>query len=291
MTAASTPVLIAGTPESGKTTFIAAFWHVVSNARQSRFSVYDFAGDREYLNQLERSWVAVTQLPRTRRGQHVQVSMNIEDRSTGRRFQLWLPDLSGEDFLKAFAKREWSEGLDEFVASMAGVLLFVNPEHVLRTTPLSEVMALANAAGEEQAVQDGEGQNYGKPWDAEESPTATVLVDLLDTITHRRGPTEQPIRVALMVSAWDTMAALGMAPEEWVRRDLSLLYQYLLTNGDRYRCKVYGVSALGGDVTNTDVQSRLRNLIDPLDRISVVGDGVTNDLTVPVAWASGAYSP
>ena len=78
-----------------------------------------------------------------------------------------------------------------------------------------------------------------------------------------------------------------MSPEDWVKRDLSLLYQFLLTNPDRFSCRVYGVSAQGGDVTDPATRTRLLAMVDATDRIEVSGIGVNgNDLSAPIAWVA-----
>jgi hypothetical protein len=282
------PVLITGLPASGKTTFLAALWHVVANSAQSRFAVHSFVGNREYVQLLEQSWLSGTQLPRTPREHAAQVAMNVEDRQTGNRYAISLPDLSGEDFLKFFSAREWPETIDDLVQDTAGVIVFVNPEYVVRPTTLVDVVAAAAAAGPSNvggvAATDAPKATI---WDPEKCPTAVVLVDLLAAMSDRRGATTTPLRVALVVSAWDTMQEHGMSPEDWAKRDLSLLHQFLLTNPDRFSCHVYGVSAQGGDVTDPATRSRLLAMADATDRIEVSGIGVTgNDLSAPIAWVA-----
>ena len=125
-------------------------------------------------------------------------------------------------------------------------------------------------------------------WEPEKAPTAVVLVDLLQEMSEKRDRSLRPLRVALIVSAWDTMRDHGVTPEEWVRRDLALLHQYLLTNPDRFHCKVFGVSAQGGDVRDPHERERLRAFVDPSDRVEVVEpSGVGKDLSVPIAWVTG----
>ncbi len=285
------PVLIAGLPASGKSTFIAALWHVLTNSGQSRFAVTDFAGNREYIQQLEQIWLAANQMPRTLRTQDAQVSIRVDDRSSGRRFILSLPDLSGEDFLAYFARREWPETLDEFVRDMSGVVLFVNPQHVVQPTLIRDLAALAEAAGANPALVGGAVAAEASPsvrWDAEKAPTAVILVDLLSAMSERRALDRQPMRVGVVVSAWDTMHGAGVSPEEWLARDLALFHQYLLSNPELYQCEVYGVSAQGGDVTDQATRDRLLAIVDPTDRVEVISPQSRHkDLSAPIVWVMG----
>jgi hypothetical protein len=172
-----------------------------------------------------------------------------------------------------------------------GVLLFVSPLGGRVGVHLSEIDALATAAGEESVPEPTieSGQPAPVRWDPEKSPTPVILVDLLTAISDRRLETTVPLNVAIIISAWDTLAPNGLGPAEWFRREYALLHQFVSTNFNAYAFRVYGISAQGGDVTDPPTKERLLSLTNPRDRILVAdGGATTNDLTRPIAWILAA---
>lgn len=80
---------------------------------------------------------------------------------------------------------------------------------------------------------------------------------------------------------------VGTTPEEWCRRLLPLLNQYLAANDDRFATAFFGVSAQGGDYSNAAELRKAHHRAS--DRIRVVsGDEISHDITVPVRWVIGS---
>lgn len=90
-------------------------------------------------------------------------------------------------------------------------------------------------------------------------------------------------RIAVVVSAWDTIQNPSLEPAQWFERELPFLHQFLISNPECFHFQVYGVSAQGGDV-KTDRKNELIEQI-PSTRIQCVGpDTDPHDLTSPIAW-------
>lgn len=280
--------LVIGLPEAGKTTFLAALWHVadtggVPGALRAPRDVVD----QEHLNAIRERWLAVEPTPRTRRGAERRVSMLLE-KEDKTLIEVLFPDMSGESFLEHWKDRVWSAGYQELVENSQGVLIFIHPEKLVPSPRIDE------GAGALQVLQSlDEGRSPGhaaltsvqeNPWDPERSPTEVVLVDLLQMIDSARTPVSR-LRVAVVISAWDRVEAEQLEPAEWLAQRLPLLSQFLEANEDRYEWRVYGVSAQGGDPIQ-DAQ-RLRAMLPP-ERIKVVGSGASlHDITAPVRWLIG----
>ena len=78
---------------------------------------------------------------------------------------------------------------------------------------------------------------------------------------------------------------VGTTPEEWCRRLLPLLNQYLAANDDRFATAFFGVSAQGGDYSNAAELRKAHHRAS--DRIRVVsGDEILHDITGPCAGLS-----
>ena len=119
--------------------------------------------------------------------------------------------------------------------------------------------------------------------EAKRIPTQVKIVQLL--CDFLRAPFDvRPRRLAVIISAWDVVEANtpGMSPDQWLAGNMSLLDQFLLTNHDRFRTRIYGVSAQGvdlGDDLAVDTASKLL----ASERVLIV-DGAErgHDITVPL---------
>ena len=275
--------LVVGLPESGKSTFIAALWHVVqSNEIPSALRLYKMDGDRTYLNEIRDAWLQCLPMRRTSQQGEKDVRMLLAD-GTQRLQELWLPDMSGETFRQHWAHREWSAAYDGLIREAEGLLLFVRPETVVEPQSLALVNALVtevSGATESVAVAEETQPAVPKPWDPIESPTQVQLVDLLQLLMWRR-PTIR-WRIAMVVSAWDEAKGLGLTPKAWFTRRLPLLSQFCRANEERLRLRYYGVSAQGGAFPED--AARLKALTLPSNRIEVVleSGSTVHDITLPV---------
>lgn len=289
-TARKRTFLVAGLQSSGKSTFLAALWHIATNddGNEQGLSVVDFRGERGYVQQLETSWVQGEVVPHTRRAADNRVELVLNGASLSGPISLTLPDLSGEDFRAYFANREWPSSLDEFVQAIDGILLFVNPLTLVQPRPLSEVLAIEDSISLDRQSDDIVREASAvdpTPWDPQRAPCSVVLVDLLATITNRRGRRADPLRVAVIVSAWDTMEGAQVEPARWFQRDVALLDQYIRSNPRLFEVEVFGVSAQGGDILDPSVRETLLQQANPTDRVRITCNGkIDSDLTRPLSW-------
>lgn len=112
-------------------------------------------------------------------------------------------------------------------------------------------------------------------------PTAVKLVELLQFLKERPFKA-RPLRVALVVSAWDLLADSQLTPVSWVDRHLPLLAQFLRSNEDGDPFRVYGISAQGGELSQAAELLKKRK---PSERVQVVCEGYDgHDITTPIFW-------
>jgi hypothetical protein len=121
-----------------------------------------------------------------------------------------------------------------------------------------------------------------REWTPDLIPEQVRLVDLLQFLEHP--PFRRALRrVAVMVSAWDLLPEPAPTPQQWLRRELPLLHQFLESNSSSFMVRVFGVSAQGGQFKGEERDRLLAEI--PGERILCVGDGVKpHDLTAPIAW-------
>lgn len=268
---------IIGLPRSGKTTFLAALWHLLDAGEvSSKFVLDKMVGDHTHLNTIVEAWRKCEEVPRTSMAAETKVSIHVREAASGRTAVLHFPDLSGESFEQQLSTRSCTTDYVEGFEGSGGILLFVTADRASDGMAILDVAPLA--PGEEVVEQPEE---Y-REWTPEMVSAQVNLVELMQFLQHfpfRRGIR----RVAVVVSAWDVIAPPDLEPSHWLQRELPLLHQFLISNPGSFEFRVYGVSAQGGDVTS-DQKGELV-VKTPSTRISCIGpETAPHDLTSPIAW-------
>ena len=278
-------VVVLGLPGSGKTTFLAALWHIVTerdiNTKLSFAGLQ--AGDSAHLNEIARRWRNAVVQERTAISGNRLVSMNLVQAGT-KTFRMTFPDVPGEAYQRMWEARDCEQEVAEGLQA-TGVLLFIHSDTIVQPRWVVDEVRLSEAMGVKMAV-GGEKVD----WQPALAPTQVQLVDILQML-QRRPLHVGSRRVAVMLSAWDKVAKEGAIPEKFLDTRLPLLAQHLRQPSNGWSMKVYGVSAQGGDYddgSGADGQpsaDALRNLETASERIKLVdGDAVGHDLTEPIAW-------
>lgn len=278
----SKKIVLIGLPSSGKTTFLAALWYLVDGKNNTTLTVDELHGDREYLNNIREKWLTCDPLDRTRLTNEHVVSMKLNNINNNEKIHLNIPDLSGETFLHQWLHRNWTPEFQDTLVGACGALLFVHPNEI------KEPQRIDQAAIVQSGIIDDKEQDYStsyaefNEWDASLAPTQVQLVELLQFI-QIQNVTEHPFNLAVIISAWDLLKNFKGTPNDWLKKTLPLLWQYLSTNTKDFPFNVYGVSAQGGDYQSEE--KKLSDYDDPRKRISViVSKDKKRDITIPLVW-------
>lgn len=285
-------VVMVGLPESGKTTFLAALWHVVNDAQANtrlRFAKL-LSDDVAYLNEITRVWRTPAKQERTKAEKGHLVSMNLEDQEKAE-ITLSFPDISGESFQGMWERRECEQSLADMLTEATAILFFINSEGIKAPSWIADVNELlaavqpvpapAAATASEPAETK---KRVAREWEPEDAPTQVQVVELLQFLIAP--PFGKKLRrVAIVLSAWDAVKGEHLKPDEFLARALPLVHQYLNNRGVPYEWKAFGVSAQGGDFGNAEEVKRLRGMEDPSLWIEVqAGNNISKDLTAPLSW-------
>jgi hypothetical protein len=270
-----------GLPHSGKTTFLAALWHLLNSGETaSRWILDHLDGDNGYLETIVAAWRSGKEVPHTSMQSERTVVIHVKNPATGETFALSFPDLSGESFDMQCMVRRCKPEYVERISGGGGILLFVNAN---KPTDGITILDLGELAQTDQRTES-------KKWTPKMIPEQVRLVELLQFATRR--PFERmKRRVGVVISAWDTVLAPRPLPADWLARERPLLHQYLTSNSSMWTHRVFGVSAQGGDV-NVAAQKAALLELTPSQKIECVGPGVESrhDLTCPVRWISAETS-
>lgn len=278
-------VVAMGLPGSGKTTFLAALWHLVSEKEvPCKLTYVSLQTDNiEHLHKIASQWRAAKKQERTAQGGDKLVSMILLAEG-GDPQTVTFPDIAGEAFLQMWGQRECDETVAGWLKE-PGVLLFIHADKVTVPKWVNEEKLLMEELGI-QAEDEGE---EVVDWSPDVAPTQVQLVDLLQSMQTE--PLDVgPRRLAIILSAWDKAVGRGLSPEQYLAKRMPLLDQFLKHGlHPDWETRIYGVSAQGGDYDDDNTKlpdaERLRDIDVPSQRISVVYAGAKfNDLTEPLQW-------
>jgi hypothetical protein len=285
-------VVICGLPASGKTTFLAALWYAVFDRRDPNtyLSFETLTGaDHSHLNAIMRRWLEAKEQIHTEVASGKIVSMNLKD-AAGGKVRMTFPDLSGESFQEIWENRECDPQLAELLRGCDGIMMFVNADKIKR--PIGVAETTQQAVGLKDGAAPAGPPVKPKDWHPKDAPTAVKLVEMLQMF--RCGALDTPAtRLALILSAWDTVEPENVTPERYLASELPLLDQYLRNGPDRWNVRVYGLSAQGGSFESEEVKDDeernekvavIRALDDASDRIKLMTPELSKDLTEPIAW-------
>lgn len=278
-------VVIIGLPGSGKTTFLAALWHIITERDVNtllRFHTLR-VGEVAHLNEIAARWREAKVQERTAVGGSRMVSMNLLGKDD-MPIRVTFPDVPGEVYRRMWEDRDCESQIAEILKA-GGIMLFVHADTIVPPNWVVDEAALSKLLG----LEIESGQEI--PWHPRLAPTQVQLVDLLQLL--RLPPLDVgPRKLAIMLSAWDKASGENLAPQAYLDAKLPLLSQYLRSDADGWIYRTYGLSAQGGDYDSTEPGAvpkaeaeAARNLERPSLRIKLVNDTVdTHDLTEPLSW-------
>lgn len=294
-------VSILGLPSSGKTTYLAALWHVLTDSGgDTVLKLKDLlSGNSEHLNDIATLWRDAQEQKRTELGGSRVVSINMTDKN-GEAVTVSFPDVPGEAYRRMWEDRDVDDAVVQLL-QCTGVMLFIHADTIKAPRWIIDDIAVSRALADGEVGSKDEPRTetpdaddpalLGVPWHPSHSPTQVQIVDLLQLLL-RKPLNIGPRKIAVMFSAWDKAEDLEFSPAEFLQYKLPLLHQYLSFGPDGWDLEVYGISAQGGDYDNEEdgaqpkkEAAELRLLDDPSERIKLVGPrGPFTDLTLPIAW-------
>lgn len=293
--------LVIGLPSSGKTTFIAALWHTVTNDEvPGALKLEKLHGDSKHLNAIKSAWIKCCPVDRTISSDEI-VSMRLTHPDNNESVELHLPDISGESFNSQWKDRKWKQSYDDLVKESKGALLFIHPHKTESMERIDHADALLSELGEEfnnsedqteqerttsHNIPEKKTEDFSSNWNPDKASTQVKLVELLQFAALRLN-SDSEFRIAVIISAWDILLDKRVSPEKWLNSRVPLLSQYLKANSEQFPFKVYGISAQGAEYSD-EKNIDLHFSLNQSERILVVEDGAeSNDITKPVKWVMG----
>lgn len=274
-------ILLIGGPDSGKSNYVGRLW-IALKERQGRLQRIGMPSNIEYVDSICEQLLKGEFSGRTdRSSDRREFTAELKDGDQGTPFHLVVPDFSGELWQEAVRDSELpQEWLDE-LEKACGALVFVRVHSSSNVQPINWVVARGQLAGK-----------YGGQNNETEIPTQVVLCELLRLLQQRLSGSGKKPRVAVMVTAWDLVdeATRSAGPQAY------LMTQFPLFAGAIEGCEaldmsVYGVSIVGGDLSEPDFQREcLEAELSEMGSVHRMVGGrweKSPDVTLPVAWVIG----
>jgi Double-GTPase 1 len=278
-------ILVAGMPNSGKSTFLVALHYVlIAQEVETALELTGLSTDAAHLNKLESDWIDGRKVERTKSSTETWIELKIRDRASGKEGVLTLPDLRGESFEHPATLGQIDEELLSELAETDSILLFINADKEDDRALISDFGDLLDSESEHGTLPSV------KPFDPREMPEDVKIVELLQLV-NRSPRFARKRNLALLISAWDAVEEKSeLDPESWLHQSATMLSQFLRHNQHLWNVRIYGVSAQGGSLPRD--QAKLVKISKPTKRVRVVGrDAGAHDLTAPVQWLISSASP
>ena len=241
--------LIAGLPQSGKSTYIGALWYIVQNSKQ----VIDLcleAGNNPpdnvlHLNALLDKWARLQKM-RTPNDVTDNITMNLRRKSDGVEFSLAIPDFRGES-IRNIINGIPSETLLSWCEKSISLLYLVNDINV---SELCENMKIRDEELHSETT-DQEAVGIEEPtFDISQMITPSQDMIILKFLSQNMNFK----KVVIGISAWDEIYTTEnpVTPEEYMKENSPALYNFI-----KYRfkdVKIIGISAQGDKYKYKDGQ-------------------------------------
>lgn len=311
-------VALLGGPASGKSTYLGALLDGLQMEAVQHVKMGPLPADATALSRLPEALQQGKYPDRT--SLESRTSIVVPLRTAGSllppaKFELRTGDFAGETVDALFQDRQWSAEWNAWAEADA-ILLFLRPGATVPlpqpAAPLDDQARWRHLRGEAPPaspprrsglraalsaalVEESPPPPTRGPLDPVRVPTSLAMVELLQLLRHSRGlaPGERPprgaLRVVLVVSAWDAVAASwrALGPNRFLVSEFALLEDFIRCNFHPDDVLRLGLSATRGDLKTKEGRERYMN--DPGGEIVWQRpDGVltiTPNLGLPLLWA------
>ena len=235
--------LIAGIPSAGKTTYIAALWDIINRNKESLELVYDTTpANTAYLNEIREYWIRMEPILRSKKPVPNDITINVTRKSDRSKMVLDIPDFMGEQFQNIISHNA-SEELRKWIEQSDRMLYLIN---LLDDDAMKDDMEKEDVTHSDQEEK--------KEGIADLTPDKMLSVSQNIMVLKYIWSHAKIERLAIGISAWDSKAAEGQVPEEYLKQRSPVLYNFI----KYYFPKVlfFGVSAQGFDYESKDKAKR-----------------------------------
>ncbi len=276
-----------GLAETGKTNFLVGL-DVILDKPVGRDGLChsNRAADRSYVQTLRSKWLRGEEIGHSsRQASKPTHQLILHHPASGTQATFSIPDHYGETFDSQFITRSMQQDFVLQLKHAKGIILFLH----CKDQADNELLDHPTFVQSTPIIKVSDEIPNRNNWIIDLACKQVKVVDILQFVAEIR---ETPLRVAVVISAWDLVekAPANLTPKtpsSFIAKQWPLLSQFLESNSKAFPFRFFGVSARGGGNTPEEIK-RLMDLDDARERVIIVdGDHRSNDLTRPVRWLLG----
>lgn len=226
---------IAGVPDAGKTTYIAALWDIIKRGGSDLELQFTTSPENSsYLNEIWEYWVSMNKIERSKTPVPDDIKINVKRKTDNKELELDIPDFMGEQFQKIIDHtlpdniKQWIEQSDRMVY-LINKLDDVSKDDIEEDDP-------------EDATVDRTEERQKAPRLAPEKmlEASQNMMVLKYIASHAKMQ-----KIAIGLSAWDAKMTANLTPEDYLQQRSPVLYNFIKWHFKEV--KFFGVSAQGFD--------------------------------------------
>lgn len=255
--------LIAGLPNAGKSTYIAALSYILEHpSNEQALRIFIRNEDRTYINKLSGAWLNQETLERTVQGDINKLTFSLSN-SNNEKITLSIPDIAGEDFKNLILNRE--SIVDDWVADCDCLLLFIND--------LPSIHLLQEQIEENSQSSENKFPDFSIDMISIDIQIILMLKALQEKFTIKK--------LVVCISAWDELSDEFIKPMECLSHRSPILHNFLMQYFPN--SKVFGISAQGAKYSDETADALYENTNSNKRAYVVTPDGVLKyDITLPL---------
>lgn len=268
-------ILIAGLPNAGKTSYIAALNGSIRQGFSTSLTYDGLPTDGQYLNRMTGSWLKREKVLRSPSEKPHYMKWPLKRIEDDLQLEIDIPDFKGEMF-EDIIRNDISDELKNYCKDVTGVLFFINEmEDIILKTKAKE--AIADKIVEEQKKEVKTGDKILMSVEKMTDIARNILV--LKYLKELLGN----FRLVIAVSSWDEECSKYKTIEEYFTKKCPGLYNYIRFNISDF--KLYGVSAQG---YNYEIGVEALEKLPSDDKRAYVFENYYNyDLSIPFSFLIG----
>lgn len=224
-------ILIAGLPNAGKTTYIAALNGAIQQEGKSRLSYAGRTSEIQYVNKVTTQWLEGKVVDHSTDDEPKYINWPLKKNDDV--INIIIPDMKGEMY-QDIINNDFNEGLEEFCKGVSGIFFFIND--IVKPVLKDHVQNIVSTDGD---ANENQQEESAVSLSIEKVNDVVKAILVLKYLRNLIGD----VRLAVAVSSWDMIESTYPSIEEYMKSECSALYNYVRYHFEDY--KFYGVSAQG----------------------------------------------